>query len=279
MVENVSAVPTAVHGNRARMSWSKLPREYAGEVPEYGAQSRVESPKKYPVDFVVAMEWELEQLKKLEELQAVYGWDEDDKNLVARKKAIMKKGLQRLKASPTGKKTLSRVPQAEADEEEESVAPGRIAWGALQTIKAKDWESVYSKLAKQQPGNWKRDKFCPQSQVGGYTARRRILLNDEGEIVDRVRVIDQNNGSFEVQWALEATDEEEEPAATGGEEPESHQADGDKPESHQAVAGQVLPTLPADEEAEALTTRGGRKKKAAAAEPAKNIPAKKSRGK
>ena len=137
------------------------------------------------------------------------------------------------------------MPQAEADEEEESVAPGRIAWGALQTIKAKDWESVYSKLAKQQPGNWKRDKFCPQSQVAGYTARRRmILLNDEGEIVDRVRVIDQNDGSFEVQWALEPTDEEDEPAAAAGEESESHQADGEEPESHQAGAEQVLTTQP-----------------------------------
>ena len=66
------------------------------------------------------MEWELEQLEKLKELQAVYGWDDDDKNLQARKKAIMKKGLQRLKASPIGRKTLSRVPQAEADEEESS---------------------------------------------------------------------------------------------------------------------------------------------------------------
>ena len=32
---------------------------------------------------------------------------------------------------------------------------------------------------------WKRDKWCPQSKVTGYKARRRILLDAEGNAVDR----------------------------------------------------------------------------------------------
>ncbi len=204
--------------------------------------------------FLVAMEWELEQLEKLDELKEKYGWADDDKNLQARKKAIMKKGLQRLKASPKANKTLSRMPQADAPEEEEDLTVQKIAWGEGTFIKAKDWEAAYVKLDKIKPGNWKRDKWCPQSKVAGYKARRRILLDAEGNTVDRVRVIDQEDGTFELQFAVDVTEPEDngdndsEPAPILEPEPEAEAG---------AAAGEDKPT----------STRSGKK-----VPPAKQLP-------
>ena len=114
------------------------------------------------------MEWELEQLEKLEVIRQKYGWASDNPYLQARKKIIMKKALQYLKASSPRKKTSQRHTAEEPSVEEEAVRNPKIDWEDNELVfKASDWEALYKRLQKIAVGVWKRDKACPTSKLRG----------------------------------------------------------------------------------------------------------------
>ena len=107
---------------------------------------------------------------------------------------------------PARKKTSQRHTAEELEVEVEAVPRNpKIEWEDNQmVIKASGWEAAYKHLQKIAKGVWNRDKACPSSKLRGYNARRRVYLDvHDGEVLHRVRVVDFEDGTFEIQQGTE----------------------------------------------------------------------------
>ena len=138
--------------------------------------------------------------------------------------------------------------------------------GCLQAVKH------LQKIAK---GEWKRDKACPSSKLRGYNARRRVYLDVlDGEVLHRARVVDFEDGTFDIQQGTEVTpteEEGEEPGAEPGAEEDLLLVPAVQPalaeeagtSGAQAEVAEVAKVEEVAEEAAPMATRRGKAKKVA----------------
>ena len=126
---------------------------------------------------------------------------------------------------------------------------------------------MYAKLLKVHPEPWFRDAQCPQSKVGGFIARPRVQLDEDGSVLGRARIIDHEDGRYEIQTeAFSQLPEQDPPGAEAGDT-----RDGDSQEQDeenkivfgggQGSASPEDPPKEADQEAAALRPRRGARPK------------------
>ena len=165
--------------------------------------------------------WERDELDKLDDLAQEMGWDADSGVYKKRKKLILKIGLQKLA------------------EEARGAGPRRSAVGKItfdETLidscaKGKTFGFVKDNIlpGQVQAGKWKQDTACPSSRAKGGHPARRYLLRHSGETI-RVRVVQNPDGSYDVQQGQAADDYDEDSDKEKSDEEEDPPAQDPPPE-------------------------------------------------
>ena len=97
---------------------------------------------------------ELEELKELMQIKALYGWDDEDPTFLAKRNIIKKKYLSQAK-SDLKKLTVGDKGGPSVKNE----GPKFSEWEHVVTFKAKSFDSAYGKLEEVAAGTWKADKW------------------------------------------------------------------------------------------------------------------------
>lgn len=148
------------------------------------------------------LQWELDQVDKLDQLAAVYGWEKGDKNYNARIKLIQVQSVARQKANAKGASAVSRgassvrLAGSEAVHKAAGVKRSKPhGWTTVDPISGKRFKSFATAKALLGPAefsNWITDRDSPAGTKPTAWRRFISISKTTGEFV-RYRIV-RNKG-------------------------------------------------------------------------------------